>query len=67
MGLIAAARHVLKVRANTLLIASSASGYFFLAGIQTFGIEFAKDQTASTRSRLPQVGAPLPRPAHVPP
>jgi MFS family permease len=44
IGLIAAARHVLKVRTNTLLIASSASGYFFLAGIQTFGIEFAKDQ-----------------------
>jgi len=42
--LIDAARHVLRVRTNILLIASSALGYYFLAGIQTFGATFAKQQ-----------------------
>jgi MFS family permease len=42
--LIDAARHVLRVRTNILLIASSALGYYFLAGIQTFGATFAKEQ-----------------------
>jgi MFS family permease len=43
-NLIDAARHVLRVRTNILLIASSALGYYFLAGIQTFGATFAKQQ-----------------------
>jgi MFS family permease len=43
-SLIDAARHVLRVRTNILLIASSALGYYFLAGIQTFGATFAKQQ-----------------------
>jgi MFS family permease len=42
--LVDAARHVLRVRTNILLIASSALGYYFLAGIQTFGATFAKQQ-----------------------
>jgi predicted MFS family arabinose efflux permease len=44
MNLLAATRVVLRVRTNLVLIAASACGYFFLAGIQTFGIEFVKDQ-----------------------
>jgi predicted MFS family arabinose efflux permease len=44
MSLYAATRHVLRVRTNVLLIASSACGYYFLAGIQTFGVEFVKGQ-----------------------
>ncbi|HEY4976570.1 MAG TPA: MFS transporter [Gaiellaceae bacterium] len=44
LGLIKAIRHVLQVRTNVVLIASSALGYFFLAGVQIFGIEFVKGQ-----------------------
>jgi MFS family permease len=39
-----AVRYVLRVRTNLVLIAASACGYFFLAGVQTFGIEFAKGE-----------------------
>ena len=35
---------MLRVRTNLVLIAASACGYYFLAGIQTFGSEFAKEQ-----------------------
>jgi len=44
VGFATAVRHVLLVRTNLILIAASACGYYFLAGIQTFGSEFAKDQ-----------------------
>ncbi len=44
LRLIAATRYVLRVRTNIFLIASSACGYYFLAGVQTFGSEFAKEQ-----------------------
>jgi predicted MFS family arabinose efflux permease len=44
MSLIAATRHVLRVRTNLVLIGASACGYYFLAGVQTFGVEFAKEQ-----------------------
>jgi len=44
IGLIEAVRHVLRVRTNVILIASSALGYYFLAGVQTFGNEFEKQQ-----------------------
>ena len=44
MSLPAATRYVLAVRTNIFLIAASACGYYFLAGIQTFGAEFAKEQ-----------------------
>ncbi len=43
-SLLQAARYVLHVRTNLFLIAASACGYYFLAGIQTFGAEFAKKQ-----------------------
>jgi MFS family permease len=44
LGLIAAVRYVLRVRTNVVLIVASACGYFFLAGVQTFGVDFATDQ-----------------------
>lgn len=44
MSLPRAARYVLRVRTNALLIVASTLGYYFLAGIQTFGAEFTKKQ-----------------------
>ena len=44
MGLIHATKYVLRVRTNVVLIAASACGYYFLAGLQTFGLEFSKEQ-----------------------
>jgi MFS family permease len=44
MGLVRATEYVLRVRTNIFLIAASACGYYFLAGLQTFGLEFSKEQ-----------------------
>jgi MFS family permease len=44
MGILTAARYVLKVRTNVVLIVSSACAYFFLTGVQTFGLEFVGQQ-----------------------
>ena len=44
MNIVQATRYVLRIRTNIVLIAASALGYYFLAGVQTFGVEFAKDQ-----------------------
>jgi MFS family permease len=44
LNLVAATRYVLRIRTNIVLIAASACGYYFLAGVQTFGSEFAKEQ-----------------------
>jgi MFS family permease len=44
MGLVSATRYVLAVRTNVALIVSSACGYYFLAGVQTFGVEFVRGQ-----------------------
>ena len=44
MNLWRATRYVLRVRTNVILILASACGYYFLAGLQTFGLEFSKDQ-----------------------
>lgn len=44
MNIIHAVKHVLAVRTNLILIAASACGYYFLAGVQTFGSQFAKEQ-----------------------
>jgi MFS family permease len=40
MPLAAAVRYVLRLRTNVLLIVSSALGYFFQAGVNTFGVVF---------------------------
>jgi len=44
MNVVSAVRYVLRIRSNVVLIAASACGYYFLAGLQTFGLEFAKSQ-----------------------
>jgi hypothetical protein len=44
MGIIRASRYILSIRTNVVLIVASALGYFFLAGVQTFGIEFTTQQ-----------------------
>jgi len=44
LNLLAATRYVLSIRTNVVLIAASACGYYFLAGVQTFGIEFTTRQ-----------------------
>ena len=44
LPLLAAARHVVRVRTNLVLIAASACAHYFLAGMQTFGLEFAREQ-----------------------
>jgi sugar phosphate permease len=42
MSLVRAVRYVLSVPTNVMLIVSSALGYFFLAGLQTFVVVFVK-------------------------
>ena len=49
MGFMAAARYVLRVRTNVALIISGACGYYFLAGVQTFGVEFVHEQYGTSQ------------------
>ena len=44
MGIVEAVRVVLGVRTNVILIVASACGYFYLSGVETFGVEFVKGQ-----------------------
>src|SRR5919201_2720500 len=44
MNLIDATRYILSIRTNVALILASACGYYFLAGVQTFGVEFVTKQ-----------------------
>jgi MFS family permease len=44
IGVISATKYVLDVKTNVALIISGALGYYFLAGVQTFGIEFVGGQ-----------------------
>ncbi len=44
MTLMQAVRYVLAVRTNVALIISSACGYYFMSGVQTFGNEFVSGQ-----------------------
>jgi MFS family permease len=44
MGLLAAVRYVLSIKTNVALILASAGGYYFLSGVQTFGVEFVTKQ-----------------------
>lgn len=44
MNIAQATRYVLRIKTNVVLIVSSAFAYFFLTGVQTFGLEFARDQ-----------------------
>jgi MFS family permease len=42
MGLVEAVAYTLRIRTNVLLIVSSALGYFFFAGLQTFALLFVR-------------------------
>ena len=44
MGLLAATRCVLSIKTNVAIILASAGGYYFLSGVQTFGVEFVTKQ-----------------------
>ena len=44
MGIIEAGRAVLAIRTNVTLIVASACGYFYLSGIETFAVEYVKEQ-----------------------
>ena len=44
LNLLAATRYILRIRTNVVLILASAGGYFFLSGVQTFGVEFVTGQ-----------------------
>ena len=44
LGLISAVRYVLSIKTNVALILASAGGYYFLSGVQTFGVEFVTKQ-----------------------
>lgn len=44
MGIWAATRYLLGIRTNVVLIVASACLYFYLAGVETFGAEFASQQ-----------------------
>jgi MFS family permease len=49
MGLVAAAKHILRIRTNLVLIFAGALGYYFLAGVQTFGVEYVKKEYGITQ------------------
>jgi MFS family permease len=42
LGLVAAARYLLRIPSNVLLIIGSSLGYFFFAGLQTFALLFVR-------------------------
>jgi MFS family permease len=44
MSLIAATRYILSIRTNVVMIVAGACGYFYLAGVQTFGAELVHQQ-----------------------
>ena len=44
MNIFAMVRYVLAIRTNVLLIISGVCSYFFLTGVETFGLEFVKEQ-----------------------
>jgi predicted MFS family arabinose efflux permease len=52
MTLVEAARHVLRIRTNVIIIAASAIGYFFFAGLRTFAMVFVQERYAISRGEL---------------
>lgn len=44
MGLVEATRYILSIRTNVVMIVAGACGYFYLAGVQTFGAEMVHQQ-----------------------
>lgn len=45
-----AVRYILRIRSNRVLIVASALGYCYLAGVQTFGVEFLRDRFALSQT-----------------
>ncbi|MEU8117785.1 MFS transporter [Spirillospora sp. NPDC049024] len=52
LTLLQAARHVLTIRTNVIIILASAAGYFFFSGLRTFGMVFVLDRYAVGRGGL---------------
>jgi MFS family permease len=44
MGFWQASRYIMSIRTNVVMIIASACGYFYLTGVQTFGVEMAQQQ-----------------------
>jgi MFS family permease len=44
LGLFKATRYILSIRTNVMLIIAGSCGYFYLAGVQTFGAELVHEQ-----------------------
>jgi MFS family permease len=44
LGLVAATRYIMSIRTNVVMIVAGACGYFYLAGVQTFGAELVHQQ-----------------------
>ncbi len=44
LGFVAAFRYVISIPTNVTLIVASSCGYFYLSGVETFAVEFAKQQ-----------------------
>ncbi|NVI90259.1 MFS transporter [Actinomadura sp. BRA 177] len=52
MSLLEAARHVLRIRTNVIIIIASAIGYFFFAGLRTFAMVFVQERYSISRDEL---------------
>ncbi|GAA4235160.1 hypothetical protein GCM10022254_41790 [Actinomadura meridiana] len=52
MTLLQAAAHVLRIRTNVTIIVASAIGYFFFAGLRTFGLVFVQERYGISRGEL---------------
>jgi predicted MFS family arabinose efflux permease len=50
MGAWTATRYVLRIPTNLVLIASSALGYFYLTGVQTFGVVYFRGEYGVSQS-----------------
>lgn len=52
MPLLAAARYVLRIRTNVIIIVASAIGYFFFAGLRTFAMVFVQEHYSLGQGEL---------------
>ncbi|NED49688.1 MFS transporter, partial [Micromonospora aurantiaca] len=52
MPLLAAARYVLRIRTNVIIIIASAIGYFFFAGLRTFAMVFVQEHYSISQGEL---------------
>jgi MFS family permease len=59
LGALAAARYVLRIRTNVVLIIASALGYFYFTGIATFGLVYFEDRFHVSHGVATMLLAPL--------